>query len=437
MKRLVLLVMLGVVSASQVFGVGSGGFTDQIVGSKALGMGNAFVATADDPSAVFFNPAGLTQQKSPAISLGFAPHIFSSEYKQDNGAISNMEKHIPIVPNFYGTFPLREGKWAFAVGVNFPFGLKTQWPDTGPLRYVATESFLQVMQINPTIAYRVNDQLSIGMGAVHARVSANLKARMNLSALNTQLSGGVPTLSPDGNKELDGSSSGWGYNVGLLYQPFAKHSLGASYRSQIQNRIKGKTHLSNLSGVAASAPVFGGDKYSVDTETDLNLPQSLILGYAFKHGNWTMETDAEWVDYSSIQQNKFDFKGEDNATRLAVLNSGNPVPRQWHSSWNFGAGANYKFNDTWQARGGYFYFSESVPEKTWDPSIPESPRSGFSFGGGWTFSSVTLDLTYLFLPFQKRTIHNTVGVASEATVNGEYSTTFHILSANITYRFGG
>ncbi len=434
MRKQVLLVLIGMVSTSQVFGVGSGGFTDQIVGSKALGMGNTFVATADDPSAVFYNPAGLTQQKSPAVSIGFAPHIISSEYKQDNGVTSNMEPNIPVVPNFYGTYPIQEGKWVFALGIHYPFGLKTQWSDTGPFRYVATESSLQDMQINPTVAYRVCDQLSVGVGAVNARMTAKLKARVNSSALNTILSG-VPTASPDGNKELNGTSSGWGYNVGLMVQPNENHSLGLNYRSQIQTRIKGKTELTNLSG--ATALVFGGDKYTVDTEADLNLPQSLLLGYAFKHGGWTLETDAEWVDYSSVQQLGFDFKGEANATRLAVLNLGNPLPRQWHSSWNFGAGANYKFNDTWQARGGYFYFPESVPENTWDPSVPESARSGFTFGGGWTHSSITLDLTYCLIPFQKRTVHNAVGATSAATVNGEYSTTIHILSANVTYRFGG
>ncbi len=432
MKKQVLAILVGFASINQVLAVGSGGFTDQIVGSKALGMGNSFVATADDPSAVFYNPAGLTQQKSPAVSIGFAPHIISSEYKQDNGATSNMESNIPIVPNFYGTLPIMDGKVAFALGVHFPFGLKTQWSDTGPLRYVATESNLQVMQLNPTIAYRICDQLSIGVGAVHSRIKADLRSRVNESALNTTLSG-VATASPDGNRQLNGTSNGWGYNVGLMYEPIKNHTFGMNYRSQIQTRIKGKTDLTNLSG--ATALVFGGDKYTVDTETDLNLPQSLLLGYSFKHKGWTLETDAEWVDYSSIGQNAFVFNGESNATRLAVLNTGNPVPRQWHSSWNFGAGANYKFNDMWQARGGYFYFPEAIPEHTWDPGIPESARSGFTFGGGWTYSSVTLDLTYLLNTFQKRTIHNSVGATSGASVNGEYKTVVHIFSVNITYKF--
>ncbi len=433
MKNQVLAVLMSMLSTGTVFGVGSGGFTDQIVGSKALGMGNTFVATADDPSAVFYNPAGLTQQKSPAISIGLAPHIISGEYKQDNGVTSNMEPNIPIVPNFYGTLPIMDGKVAFALGVHFPFGLKTQWSDTGPLRYVATESNLQVMQLNPTIAYRICDQLSIGVGAVHSRIKADLRSRVNESALNTVLSG-VPTASPDGNRQLNGTSDGWGYNVGLMYEPIKNHTFGMNYRSQIQTRIKGKTDLTNLTG--ATALVFGGDKYTVDTETDLNLPQSLLLGYAFKHAGWTLETDAEWVDYSSIGQNMFVFNGEANATRMAVLNIGNPVPRQWHSSWNFGAGANYKFNDMWQARGGYFYYPESVPENTWDPAIPESARNAFTIGGGWTHSFITLDLAYNIILFQKRTIHNSIGAASATTVNGEYSTSVHIVSANITYHFG-
>jgi long-chain fatty acid transport protein len=434
MRKQLVAVIVGLASAGQALGVGSGGFTDQIVGSKALGMGNAFVATADDPSAIFFNPAGLTRQKNPALSIGLAPHMVSSEYTSDAGVKADLEKNIPVVPNLYGTFPIQEARWVLGVGIYSPFGLKTQWSDTGPLRYVATESSLQIIQINPTVAYRVNDRLSIGVGAVNARIKADLKARMNLSALNSSLTNTV-TSSPDGNKQLSGTSDGWGYNIGVLCEPFENHSLGASYRSQIQTKIVGKTEFTNLSGAAAA--VFGGDKYSVATETDMNLPQSLILGYAFKRGKWTLESDAEWVDYSSIIQNNFDFKGESNATRLSVLNTGNPVKKQWHSSWNFGAGANYQFNDTWQARAGYFHFTESVPEQTWDPSVPESPRNGFTFGGGWTRSAVTVDLTYCFLPFEKRVIHNSVGATSASTANGTYETTIHIVSVNLTYKFGG
>jgi long-chain fatty acid transport protein len=200
-------------------------------------------------------------------------------------------------------------------------------------------------------------------------------------------------------------------------------------------RVKGKTELSDLSDAAAG--VFGGSKYSADTETDLNLPQSLILGYAFRPGPWSFEADAEWVDYSSIGETFLDFKGESDATRLGILNTGNPIKRDWHSTWNFGFGTNYKFNDIWQARGGYYFYPEAVPEHTWDPSVPDSATNGFTFGGSFSVASLTIDLAYNFIYFQKRTIHNNVGADSASTVNGEYKTKVHVVSMNLTYRFGG
>jgi long-chain fatty acid transport protein len=301
------------------------------------------------------------------------------------------------------------------------------------LRYVATESLLNVMHVNPTLAYKVNDKLSLGAGVVISRMDVDLKAQINQSGLNTQLSG-VATVSPDGTKELSGKGTGWGYNLGLLFRPFEEHSLGVSYRSQIMTRIKGKTEFTRLTGAAAA--VFGGDKYAVNTETNLNLPESLILGYAYKPGKWTFEADAEWVDYSSIRQTKFDFMNESNAARLSVLNSGNPVVRDWHSSWNFGVGANYKFNKTWQARAGYYYYSEVIPENSWDPSTPDSSRNGITLGGSYMLgSSVMIDLAYNTLFFQKRVVHNSVGSSSGATVNGNYETMAHIISLNATYKF--
>src|SRR5437879_4883120 len=103
MKRHFLLALVSIASTSYLFGVGSGAFSNQVVSSKALGMGNAFAATADDPSAVFFNPAGLTQLKSAEISVGFAPHIYGTNYRMDNGVENDSDKQTPIVPNFYAS----------------------------------------------------------------------------------------------------------------------------------------------------------------------------------------------------------------------------------------------------------------------------------------------------------------------------------------------
>jgi len=109
------------------WGVGSAGFTNQIVGAKAFGMGNAFVALADDPSAVFFNPAGLTQLNKPSVSLGLAPILPETDYDDGKGTTLSAKPIAPVVPYFYATLPLWEGRGAAGFGFNTPFGLETRW----------------------------------------------------------------------------------------------------------------------------------------------------------------------------------------------------------------------------------------------------------------------------------------------------------------------
>ena len=427
MRALLIAALTFLIGTNSLWAVGTGAFTNQVVGSKALGMGNAFVATADDPSAVFFNPAGLTQLESPEISFGLAPHFYATTYQLDNGNKDRTQDVNPIVPNLYAAVPFQQGKWAVGLGVNFPLGLVTKWGDNSPLRYVATETSLRVTQVSPTLSYKVNDSFSVGAGFIYSRIDADLKSRINLSGFN----GGAAI--PDGGKELKGDGTGFGYTASALYHFLDHHSVGINYHSTINTRIKGTVELTDLNDSVFKS-VFGGTKYSVNTETDLDLPETLMFGYAFHYNQWTVESDLEWVDYAFVSELPLNFSGESDATRLSILNAYDKK-RDYHSVWNFGFGTNYKFNETWQARGGFYYFPSVVPEHTWDPSIPDSARTAFTFGGSYTYSFLTVDLAYNLAIFHDRTIHNDVGALAKGDVDGQYSTTAHIISLNLTYKF--
>jgi len=392
-------------------------------------MGNTFVATADDPSAIYFNPAGLTQLNQPNVSLGIAVHKNDTDYTPVGGSKTSMEDFTPIVPNFYATMPFRD-KWAFGFGINSPFGLETKWggDSNDPLRYVATDSQLQLINFNPTVAYKVNDQVSVGGGIVYGLVNADLRSKVNVTAING-------SASPDGDRKLKGDGSAWGYDFGVLYVPAEKHRLGLTYRSQLAATIDGSVELTGLSGLAASAFVFNGTSYKSDATTVIKFPQTVLLGYSYKPNKWTFEIDGEWVDYSTVDDTTIDYKDK-SAGPQSVLSIGNPTDRDWHNTWNLGLGANYQFNETWQARGGYFYYPAAIPERTWDPGNPESSRNGFTLGGSFNRPSFTIDLAYNLILFNDRTISNSVGATSASTVNGKYETTAQILSANVTYKFG-
>jgi long-chain fatty acid transport protein len=186
----------------------------------------------------------------------------------------------------------------------------------------------------------------------------------------------------------------------------------------------------------AAAFVFGGSDYSVDTETEIRFPAVLTLGYAYKPGPWTVAVDGEWVGYSTVDETSLNFKGETDPNRLAILNTGNPIRRDWKETWNLGLGANYKFNETWQGRLGYMYYPAVIPEHTWDPSIPDADCNAYTSGIGYSINSIVFDFAYAHFSYGNRSIHNQVGINESATtVNGEYKTSADVVSLGITYRF--
>ncbi len=429
--RGVLLVVVLSSGVSNAGAVGSAGLTNQIVGAKALSMGNAFAATADDLSAVYFNPAGLTHVQRPSVSLGVVPVTLKTDYQADGGGSQKSEPVLVAVPNFYAAMPLKNERFKLAIGINSPFGLQTHWSETGPLRYLATFSKLAPININPTLAIKVNDRLSFGAGFVYSRTEAVLKSRINQSALNSALNSS-PTTSPDGDKELTLTGDGWGYDLGLLFHPMDNHRIGLTYRSDIRTHVSGKTKLKGLDGTAAT--VFGGSDYTVDTESDLRYPASFIAGYAFTHSRWTHEIDGEWTNYSTTDNLAFDFHDSDPA-RSAVLNSGNPVDKDWHNTWSLGLGSSYDVNERWQLRGGYFYYPRVIPDSTWDPTNPESSRNGFMGGAGFRKERFALDFAYALVLFTDRKINNNVGAASGTSADGEYKTTVHAFALSATWGF--
>lgn len=431
MKRILTIVIAVVVLQKTCWAVGSAGYTNQVVGTKALGMGNTFVATADDPSAIYFNPAGVSQLNAWNVSVGLAPLKAKTDYTSTSGTTATMDSGLLTVPNFYIASPLYGEHFSFGFGINSPYGLETHWADDGPLRYSATDTRLRQANFQPTVAYKMNDNVSFGAGVVYSQVEAKLKSRINETALNSFLNSAL-TISPDGTKQLEGTGSSWGYNLGLLLKPHPQHSFGISYKSEVRAEVEGEAKLTELSNT--SAFVFGGNEYKTNAKTHVKFPQSVILGYAYKPEKWTLEVDGEWVDYGSNTETKIKYD-ESNPTRAAILNTDNPIQRKWSNSWNLGLGANYAFNERIQGRFGYYYYPAVVPNETFEPGNPESSRNGFTLGSTISGKALTLDLAYNLIIFNDRNVNNSVGASSASTVNGEYQTTAHIFSANLTYKF--
>ncbi len=435
--KCVLTVLLSFCMVSESFAVGATGFATQFMGAKAMGQANAFVAEADDPSAIYFNPAGLTQMKGTQVSVGLTGIVPFTERTGEGVPEDKMRRQASVLPNFYAASKLAALDNKLAVGLGFfsPFGITTDWAPTSSMRYVTTLSQFEVFNANPSVAYEISPTVSLGAGVDYVNlVNTTSKAQINQAAANGD-------DSPDGTSKLSGHGSGWGYNVGALFKPLERHSFGASYRSQVRIPIRGSIEQSNLSASTQSNFNFAGPNYSADATTSIILPASAILGYAFKPTDrWTLLADYEWTQWNSFQKQDIAIN-ETDPTRLTFLtgdptNNVSTIQRNWHNVSAFGVGANFKANETWQWRGGYAYFEKTAPNDTFLPDVPDAAVHLLTAGLSRSWDSLILDCAFQGFFYVNRAVNNTVGNALGASVNGTYKTFTPAVAINATYKFG-
>ena len=429
MKKAIFALLFGltlIFPLNKVFAAGSGAFRLEVPDAEALGKGSAFVAQADNPSAIYFNPAGMTQLKSKlSASLGASLIQPFTTYKNTSGNETDMRRQLFTIPNVFAVSDFGLKKFAFGIGATSYWGLGTYWAEDSFSKYVATKSDYNTQDVMFTGAYEINDNLSIGVSADYTKSYVNKKKKIN----NAVLSG-----TGDGDFQLKGrDNSAWGYRLSTLYKLNKRHSFGFMYRSPVDVKYKGKIYMDGLTGGYQTA--FGGS-YETEITSKSTLPQSILLGYCYKPDDkWRFEFDAEWMDWSSIQEEKIDYPSESNATRLSILNSGNPDPKDWHSAFSYALGTEYKVNDFLKLRGGYFFHKTPIPQANFNTNLPDATSNSVTVGAGININkNTTLNLAYAAMFFAKRKIDNNVGSSSGVNINGDYRTFDNVYILTLTFK---
>lgn len=389
------------------------GFRIETQGAKATGMGNAFVATADDPSAIFYNPAGLTLFKDTNLYLGATAVAPSTTFENTTGAKEETEDQVFFPPHFYIASDFGMERMSFGVGIYSPFGLGTKWSKTGLARYAATESKIETLNINPTVAYRILPSLSIGAGIDYMKSKALMDKMVNQSSV-----GGS-----DASLSLEGDGDGWGYNLGLLFKPYDNLSMGMSYRSGIKIQYHGTASLNNIA--TALQPLFGGASYRTNMDTEINFPDVLSLGIAYKPSDkLTVEIDAERVGWSSYDKLKVDLENE---VALAGFTDSTEA-KDWKDVWTFKAGIEYKATEQLSLRVGYAYENNPAPNHALEPRLPDSDQHDVSIGIGYQSGSLVIDAAYMAAFYEDRSVSNSI-------LSGEYKNFAHFIGLSVGWRF--
>lgn len=413
----------------------------QLLEQNASGLGNAYAgsaAVADNASTIYFNPAGMTQLQAREVSVGGAIVSTSFDFKDNGSSVGTLAGSgngsdggtTGFIPNAYMSWALSKDLY-IGLGLGAPFGLKTEYDDdwVGAAHSISFD--IKTINLNPSIAWRANDWLSLGFGVSWQRVEAEYVRKVGVGVV------GVPAFNvfPNSKVKLTLDDDSWGWNVGALFKLAPQTKLGVSYRSTIKYDTEGKIETS---GPSAALNAAG----SVDAKAEIKMPDTFIISLA--HGlNDRVELlgDVSWTGWSSIP--KVDIvraSGVASGTVAQVLET------DFRDTWRFAVGANYKVDDALKLKFGLAYDQTPVQDAEHRlTSLPDNNRTWFSAGAQWKLSKASaLDVGAAYLYVKDAEIDNNqsqTGLtlaaqsANRGTVKGTYDNSAWILGAQFSMAF--
>ena len=396
-RGLAVLVILLFAAAS----ANAAGFRLPEAGAKAMGMAMAFTAQADDPSAIYFNPAGLVQLEGMNVMVG-------GTYVRENGAEfsgvtpltlgatrSETQKSLNfILPNAYWTRKASP-RFAYGIGVYAPFGLGQEYKDrdAGIFRSQVNRVDIKTVVVNPTVAWNIEDVLAVGAG---------IDFMWGQARLSQTIPAPVPPAFPSaGYVDLKGDGVAWGYNFGLLLKPTENFRIAANYRSPFNLRIKNEdATISNLNP-AYSTGGLGQVPSSTLASTIVKMPATFALGAAYTIGQLTVEADADWTFWHSFDSLPITFQKNAIPTLPNVVNE-----KKWKDVCAVRVGAEYRVTDPLALRVGFVYDPTPIPGSTLGPELPDATRMDYMVGAGYKIGPVTIDGAFMYIDKFDRTVSN-------------------------------
>lgn len=420
-KILMFTLMAAVLLGLSPFAHGAG-FLIYEHGAAAMAMGGAFVALANDASAVFHNPAGIAWLDGTQISLGTTlimpkGSLSLPNWPDPNYQSVDQEGQLFYPSTVYITHKLNDRITA-GFGFFTPYGLGTKWPKDYPLRYIATSDDMKTFIFNPAISYKLNENfaLAVGVSYIHSTLNFELVELVDLT--------GYGLGSYDMPAILDASGNGWGLNAGALYKG-EKFSFGLNWRGGFKIKYEGDLELDTSNIPIPGFPTEG------DASTAFNFPHILGAGIAFDLSeNLILSADVHYVLWSCYDKFvvEIDVPGFEDKE----------VEEKWEDSFVIRGGFQYTLSESFALRAGILYDQTPQPIETMDPILPDANRWAFTGGFGYKSGNFVLDVAYQLELFNDRTCPNRDIYLIPGLINlgeGTYSTTAHLIGISFGFVF--
>lgn len=418
-SSVLVVIFLGV----PVWNVTANGFGVTSQDAFATARGEAFVATANNASAIYYNPAGITQLKGNNLRGGLYGIYLDPSYtaplgRYDSGKTYNIGKHYNFIPQLFLTHSFEKVPVSVGLGVYAPFGGSMDWPNHASFNTVATRGKLTYLTVDPVMAVRLSPNLAIGGGVMVNYVNMDLEQVVS-----------YPTRDPNFFR-FKGDGLSVGYNLGALWQPIDQISIGATLRSSAMVNLKGHTQFQ----YPPNTPYT-----SFPAQVDFTFPLTAVVGISYRPTfKWNLEFDANYTDWGSFGTTTIYQQGSAFGFPRTI-----PVNLYWQPSWVYEFGVTRYFDTGWHVSAGYAYNENSVPDAYYTPLAADLGRHFFSVGVGYAGKRFNFDVAYQFGYGPARTVTGSTppivfsnfGSPISHPADGKYEFTSHAVLVTVGVHF--
>ena len=393
------------------------------------GMGTSFAGRAsavNDASILFGNPAGLSKLERPEVVGGFGL-VKANVDIDDASAETHKGDMVPLtpVPFAYYASPIDE-KFSWGLGLYVPYALISDYEKSFGGRFKGQYSKVEVVTLQPTLSYQINDRVSVGFGPTINKIKGKLVNKLdNSAALGTG----------ETKVGIKGDDVAYGFNVGLMVDVTDSLTWGLTYHSKVDYTLEGRTRITNGSG-----PIFSQFNGDYDASLDFTTPETIDTSVTYKlDDQWTLYAGTTFTRWSRLQE--IVVENEGTPSLLGMQPIGEVCEElKWHNTWSYAIGASYQLNPQWVLRTGLAIDPSPAENEHRSVRIPVGNRKVFSVGAGWSPNpDLTIDVAYSYLQESSAKVNQASKELAGAEIapgfSAEYNNSAHGLGLQATYRF--
>ena len=432
-KKSTVIVILGLLwlsldSSSQAL---AGGYIIPHQTARGLGLSNAMTGGVNDPSAVYYNPAALSEVNgNHLLASGTYVNVINSV--ENSGRKSTNKHDDNFLASFFGNYHIPGTDFTLGIGTYAPFGLATEYGKDAFTRFAAIQSELKTIYVTPALAWHPTNYLSIGAGLSFVHSSGTFSRALCLDPI----SGCTQPLGLEGTVRVTDTVDAFAYNLGFLVKPTDNLKFGFSYRSRVDLRFD-------------NADAKFGGSFSTPTVkanvSPLPLPPVINAGLFWQiTPSWGAEFVYEYTRWSEFKNFTVTLSPIPTFLPLGAPIPGFQLPQDWKNTSTLRLGSYYALNQNWELRGGMAVEETPIPSKTLNPAVPGADLLTLNAGIGYKWEKISVDLGYMAVFYKTRRVTNNELEGLPATAplfyagapgKDKYETFNNFVTLSIGYRF--